>query len=142
MDLPELNEENCPPGTELRSHTVVYEEPEILATLERLGESAESYRRDGGLLVPASLLLGQPIRIAHNNYRYETGVHVSSNARLHGHARAGETLTVAGRIKDLFERNGNKLVALDVSITGEGGRPVADIEHVSVYKLAARTARG
>ena len=138
MDLPELNEQNCPPGTELRPHTVVHEEAEILATLERLGESPEAYRRDGRLRVPASMLLGQPIRIAHNNYSYQTGVHVSSNARLHQSAFAGETLTVAGRIADLFERNGNKLVSLGVTITGTNDRPIAEIEHVSIYKLAPR----
>ena len=140
MDLPELNDVNTPPGTEMTSHTATYGEEEIRGYLERTGEPVDAYRRDGRLRVPPGLLLAQPIRIAHNNYRYETGVHVSSRMTLQQPALADETLTIAGHIGGLFERNGNKYVSLAVSISGEGGRPVATIDHVSIYKLKPRGA--
>ena len=137
MDLPELNEENCRPGTVLRSHDVAYDAAEIGAYLERTGESAEAYRHAGRLRVPPGMLLGQPIRLIHNNFHYETGVHVSSHLRLHRLPDEGQRFTVSGRVAGLSERNGNKYVTLVVSFSDGSGATLASIEHVSIYKLAA-----
>lgn len=136
MDLPELNEENCRPGMVLRPHEVSYDAEEIGAYLERIGEAAEAYRRDGRLRLPPGLLLAQPIRLIHNNFHYETGVHVSSRLLLQRLPEEGQRFAVSGRVADLFERNGNKYVALEVTFSDGAGETLASIEHVSIYKLA------
>jgi hypothetical protein len=141
MELPELNEANAPPGTEMRPHDVTYDEEEVHSYLARTGESLDAYRVDGRLYVPPGVLLAQPVRIVHANFFYETGVHVSSNMRVHAAPPVGETLTVRGQIGDLFERNGNKYVRLDVQILDTSGASVADIEHISIYKLKGSRGR-
>ncbi|MGH2584259.1 MAG: hypothetical protein ACRDJE_05040 [Dehalococcoidia bacterium] len=138
MDLPLLSETNCPPGTRLRPHEVTYTEEEIESYGERTGERAEEYRVDGVLRVPPGLLLVQPMRLIHNNFHYETGVHVSSDLVVHDLPSAGETVTVGGSVVDLFERNGSKYITFHTEVTGADGRAHATIDHTSIYALARR----
>ena len=137
MDLPELNEQSCLPGTVLQAHAVAHSAEEIRAYLERTGEAPEAYRRDGQLRVPPAMLLAQPIRLIHNNFHYETGVHVSSRLRVRRLPEEGQRFTVSGRVAELFERNGNEYVALDVTFADDAGEMLASIEHVSIYKLSS-----
>lgn len=138
MNLPTLNEANCPPGTPLRPHSVTYTEQEIGDYLAGTGESLDAYRTDAALRVPPGMLLIQPIRIIHNNFHYETGVHVSSDLTVHTLPVAGESVSIGGKVSDLFERNGSKYVTMHVTVTGAGGRVHATIEHTSIYELAKR----
>jgi hypothetical protein len=136
MSLPPLNETTCHPGAVLRPHDVTYTEQDIEDYVSRTGESLDAYRRDGSLRVPPGMLLIQPIRIIHNNFHYETGVHVSSDLTLHRLPLAGDTVTIGGSVTSLFERNGSKYVALHVTISDPGGDLYAEIEHTSIYALA------
>jgi hypothetical protein len=142
MELPELSEATCPPGTVLRPHEVTVDAEEINGYLERAGESAEPYRRGGRLRVPPGLLLGQPIRLIHNNFHYETGVHVSSQLRIQRLPEEGQPFTVSGRVSDLYERNGNKYIALAVTFADAAGATLASIEHVSIYQLQGVAGSG
>ncbi len=139
-DLPELNETNAAPGTAMRPHNVTYTAKDIDEFLLRSGETADDYRQGDSLIVPPSMLLVQPMRIVHANFHYETGVHVSSTMNIVRLPKRGDTVTVAGSIGDLFERNGNKYVRLDVNILDAAGETLAEIQHVSIYKLRPRAA--
>ncbi|MSQ42380.1 MAG: hypothetical protein EXR65_05025 [Dehalococcoidia bacterium] len=48
----------------------------------------------------------------------------------------GELLVSHGVITDIFERGGNSIVRLQAYLTTGDGRPIATIEHESVYQLA------
>jgi hypothetical protein len=52
----------------------------------------------------------------------------------------GESVISQGVITDLFERGGNSTVWVQVSLTTCAGRPVASIEHESIYQLARAKA--
>lgn len=138
MSLPDLNEQNSPPGTPLTPHGVTYTAGEIAAFLRQTDESLDAYREHGRLYVPPGMLLIQPMRIVHNTFHYETGVHTSSRMVLHAPLFAGETVAISGSIGDLYERNGDKYVALLVTVT-RGNEVVAEIEHHSIYALRSRT---
>ena len=137
--LPDLNEENVQPGAVMKPHDVTYSEDDIRQYVERTGETVDAYRTNGTLTVPPGMLMVQPMRIVHANYHYETGVHVSSRLTLHKLPHEGDTVSITGTIGDLFERNGDKYVRLDVVIVDQGGAPLAKVEHTSIYKLKART---
>lgn len=138
MDLPELNEENAPSGTPLKPFEVAFDRAAIERYCGQTGESVADYEHDGALLVPSGLLAGTYGRLIHDTFFYTTGVHVSSDLKAQRPARAGEALRVSGEIAEHFERNGNTYVRFAIAIEGDGGQPVANVEHVSIYKLAPR----
>jgi hypothetical protein len=142
MDLLALNESNAPPGTALRPRGVTYTEADVQAFLDRTGESPDDYRLDGRVRVPPAQLLAEPIRIIHENFHYETGVHVSSRMTMHRLPFAGDPLTIAGTVKEYFERGGNKYVTLDIRVLDAGGDELMAIDHVSIYQLRAKQAAG
>ena len=92
--------------------------------------------------VPPGLLAGTYGRLIHDTFFYTTGVHVSSDMRLDRPVLAGEPLRVSGAIAEHFERNGNTYVRFTIAIDDADGRSVANVEHVSIYKLRPRGARG
>ncbi|MFZ1909754.1 MAG: hypothetical protein WAU52_11790 [Burkholderiales bacterium] len=61
-------------------------------------------------------------------------IHVGSTVRNHGLARVGETLTARPRVSANYERKGHLFVELDVLVLSEQERPVAQVEHVAIYR--------
>ena len=140
MTLPPLNEETCPAGTLLRPHTVTYTAEDIRRYLDETGERLDAYRVGGVLRVPFGMLLGQPIRIIHNNFHYETGVHTASDLKVEALPVVGEVVTIGGHVAGHFERNRSKYVTLHVTVMSGDGRLLATIDHTSIYALATREA--
>ncbi len=140
-ELPVLNEENAPAGTALRPYDIVYGEAEILAYLARQHEPIDGYRLDGQVIVPPGILLACYARLIHDSFFYETGVHVSSEMTIHRLPLQGELVRVSGQINRHFERNGNKYVSFNVEVGTPDGTRLAEIEHVSIYRLQPRGER-
>lgn len=141
MDLPELNEANCPPGTPLNPYQITYGEAQIRQYLSRTGETEDDYTIDGWLTVPPGVLLGAYGRLIHGTFHYEAGVHVSSDMDLRRTPKLDEPVTVSGNALRLFERNGDRYVTFDVIVTDSSGERLARVEHTSIYALTPR-ARG
>jgi hypothetical protein len=141
MELPELNESNCPAGTPLNPYQVTYDESQVRQYLRRTGETEEDYTVAGRLTVPPGVLLGAYGRLIHETFHYEAGVHVSSDMDLRRTPELDETVTVSGTALRLFERNGDRYITFDVIVTDAGGERLARIEHTSIYALKPR-ARG
>lgn len=137
-DLPELNEQNAPPGTPLKPYDLTVDRAAIERHCSSTGESPTNYEHDGRLHVPPGLLAGTYGRLIHETFFYTTGVHVSSDLTLNRPVLAGEPLHVSGAIAEHFERNGNKYVRFAIAIHDADRRPVANVEHVSIYKLRPR----
>lgn len=138
MELPVLNEANCPPGTPLKPYEITYGAAQIRAYLDRTGESEQDYTVDGRLTVPPGMLLGAYGRLIHETFHYEAGVHVSSDMNLHRAPILDDTVTVSGNALRLFERNGDKYITFDVIITDGDGERLARVEHTSIYALRPR----
>jgi hypothetical protein len=139
--LPELNRENAAPGTSLRSYQVTFGEKEITAYVGRTGETVDAYRTNRGVNVPPGLLMACYGRLIHETFFYQTGVHVSSNMKIHRLPVQGDPLEVTGQVLDLFSHNGNEYVKFSVNVASAAGEPLAEIEHVSIYKFKARNER-
>ncbi len=140
MEIPPLNEETGKPGTKLRSYEVTYDRAFVESFLEKTGESIESYRQNGGYVVPPGVFLGAYGRLIHESFHYTAGVHTSSEIRSLKPAPLGSHVTVTGEVVRLSERNGDKYVTFTVVVTGDDGTVYADIEHSSIYALRSRAA--
>jgi hypothetical protein len=139
MELPALNEANCPPGTPLEPYQITYDREQLHKYLDRTGETEADYTLNGRQTIPPGMFLGAYGRLIHETFHYEAGVHVSSDLDLRRTAALGETVTVSGNALKLFERNGDKYVTFDVIITGAEGEQLARVEHTSIYALRPRS---
>jgi hypothetical protein len=137
-DLPELNEANAPAGTPLKSYGITYDRDAIERHCRQTGEAVSNYEHAGRLFVPTGLLAATYGKLIHETFFYTTGVHVSSDLRAQRPALAGESLHVGGSIAEHFERNKNKYVRFSITIEDNARQPVANVEHVSIYKLAPK----
>jgi hypothetical protein len=136
--LPELNEQNAPPGTPLKPYDLTIDRAAIERHCASTGEPPTNYEYEGRLRVPPGLLAGTYGRLIHDTFFYTTGVHVSSDLTLNRPVLVGEPLRVSGAITEHFERNGNTYVRFTIAVHDADGRPVAHVEHVSIYKLRPR----
>lgn len=139
--LPPLNEENAPAGTTLNPYETSWSREVIEQYLGRTGESLDAYTLDGQLRVPPVILLGCYARLIHETFFYETGVHTSSDLTLHRLPAADETVRVSGAISEYFEKNGNIYVRFSVIIRSLEDEPLAEVDHVSIYKFRPKHER-
>lgn len=140
--LPVLNEENAPPGTPLTPYEISYSRETIEQYLGRTGESLDQYMLNGELVVPPVILLSCYGKLIHETFFYQTGVHTSSDLTIHRLPLANETVRVSGKINEYFEKNGNIYVRFSVNVTSSSDQPLADVDHVSIYKLRPKHERG
>ena len=61
-------------------------------------------------------------------------IHVGSRIRHFAAARVGDTLSVRARITRNYEHKGHRFVELDALVLGNETTPVAQIEHVAIYR--------
>ncbi len=61
-------------------------------------------------------------------------IHVGSAVQNLGIARVGEALAADARVTANYERKGHLFVELDVLVSGDGMRPVAQVRHTAIYR--------
>jgi hypothetical protein len=116
-----------------------FADPERAAAAVGLcGEYA--WQEDGRALYPVSLWLN-PIALIREHFDSPVPIHYGGRVWHHSPVYVGETVVKRGHITGFEERNGNKIVAFVVAIETAGGRPVATVEHTSVYSLARAADR-
>lgn len=94
-----------------------------------------SWRENGRAMLPVSLWLN-PINLLRTYYDSPVTIHYAGRVWHHSPVYLGETVVKRGRITGFEERMGNRLVLFIAAIETEDGRPVATVEHQSVYLLA------
>lgn len=94
-----------------------------------------TWMEDGRSLLPVSLWLN-PINLLRTHYDSAVTIHYAGRVWHHSPVYLGETVVKRGRITGFEERKGNRIVCFVVAIETEDGRPVATVEHESVYQLA------
>lgn len=78
--------------------------------------------------------LGLANQILVRNFRLGPWIHASSEITNWSAARAGETLSVRGRIVGAFERKGHEFVCLDVLLLAGGERIAQHMRHTAIYR--------
>jgi hypothetical protein len=99
------------------------------------------FREDGRALYPVGLWQN-PVDMLKQHYTSPVTVHYWGRVWHHSPVYTGETIVKRGAITGFLDRNGNDIVAYTVAVETEDGRPVATIEHQSVYALARAKAVG
>ena len=102
--------------------------------LDDIREDLELYR--SGAAPHPAWLLRQANYILSRNVRLGPWIHVGSECRHLGIARDGDRIGVRGRVVDLSERKGHRLVDLDVQWVVEGDDPriVMEARHTAIYQ--------
>ena len=112
----------------------------LIATYDRAERERYLRQLDEGLALFADGTVGHPgwlVRYA--NYILMAAVdlppwiHVASEVTNHGVLRAGETVSVRGRVVSAYERKGHEFVELDVLMLA-GDRPVQSVRHTAIYR--------
>jgi hypothetical protein len=94
-----------------------------------------SWQEHGRALYPVSLWLN-PIALLREHFDSAVPIHYGGRVWHHSPVYVGETVIKRGHITGFEEQRGNKIVAFVVAIETGDGRPVATVEHRSVYVLA------
>ncbi|MGD9891708.1 MAG: hypothetical protein AB7R89_00180 [Dehalococcoidia bacterium] len=99
------------------------------------------WQENGRTLLPAGLWLN-PINLLRTYYDSAVTIHYAGRVWHHSPVYLGETVIKRGHITGFEERKGNQIVSFVVAIETDGGRPVATVEHQSVYQLARARGAG
>jgi hypothetical protein len=92
-------------------------------------------------LLPVGLWLN-PINLLRTYYDSAVTIHYAGRVWHHSPVYLGEKVIKRGHITGFEERKGNQIVAFVVAIETDDGRPVATVEHQSIYQLARAQAAG
>ena len=136
--LPHLTMENAPIGEELRPCAFPY-------PMSEAEEYARDHQRDHnppwvgeGARIHPGWLAGRMTRFLHHNYEYGPSIHASSQIQHLAPLLAGQTITVAGSIEQVYERKGHHYAIVDGLVLDEGGREIGRMRHTTAFHLARR----
>ncbi len=101
---------------------------------EKFDDPDPRYRSAAAVVHPA-FYLEQGNRAVDQNVRLGPWIHVASEVRHLGLARAGARITTRGRVHRLFEKKGNEFVEVDLLLVADDARAVAHLRHVAIYRL-------
>ena len=102
-----------------------------------------NFPRDGGdgkKLVPAGKYVN-PVDLLYQYYDCPMTIHFQSRIWHHNPLFDNETLVTRGQITEFYQRGGNDVVRFLVKQETADGRPIATVDHHSVYKLARATEK-
>ena len=71
------------------------------------------------------------------NFRLGPWIHVSSELRNWSPAKAGDLVSVRGRVVDRFDRKGHEFVVVDVMVVAGTQRLLQTVRHTAIYHLRA-----
>lgn len=97
-------------------------------------DDSEIYRGPGAACHP-SWWIAKANEIIMRNVALGPWIHTASDLQQYDPARAGERLSMRGRVVEAFEKRGHEIIRLDLGVFGEGGRPIARILHSAIIKI-------
>ena len=80
--------------------------------------------------------LAQANEILMANVKLGPWIHTGSRVQHYSLSSAGERLSMRGKVLESYERRGHEIVVLELGLFGEKGRPVAQIRHSAIVRLA------
>jgi acyl dehydratase len=132
-DRPEATETTLEKGRRLSSHPLHLTNDYLQRYLGDIAETEPLYAREK--LVHPALMLRLCNSALKDNVRLGPWIHVASSVRHCGLARMDDSLAAHAEVAANYERNGHRLVELDVLIVANGVAPVAHVRHTAIYRL-------
>lgn len=136
--LPQLTLDNAPVDEDLRPQAVEL-------TVEQARRYATEQEADDDPLFQGERPRIHPGWIAarmspflHHTFDYAPSIHAKSHIQHLAPAYAGQTLTIAGRGVEVFERKGHQYIVADGLISGEDGTRLARVRHTTIFNVAKR----
>jgi acyl dehydratase len=96
-----------------------------------LGDPSEHYLE----LAHPTVLLGLANDILVRNFVLPAWIHTASDVRHYRAARADETVSVRGRIRDVFADKGHKFLIAEVTIVDQNEEILQHVVHIAIWKL-------
>jgi acyl dehydratase len=124
----------------LGSPTLRLDEAETAGYAADVDDPLPIYRGPEAVAHPGQLLQ-QANRALSENVALGPWVHVESQVAHCGLARVGDRLTTRGRVARVFEKKGHEFVELDLLVVADEGRPILQVRHLAIYRLASRPGR-
>jgi acyl dehydratase len=109
--------------------------------LEKPDERLPIYYGADAVAHPFTLLV-LANHILMRNYRLDPWIHTASDLINWSGARAGERISVRGRIADCFERKGHEFVVVNLLLIANESRVVQQVRHTAIYRPRAITLKG
>jgi acyl dehydratase len=132
-DRPPADEASLADGTLLSAKPTRLEAAAAQDYLRDIRESEPLYAREG--VLHPGWLLRRCNAVLVDNVVLPPWIHVGSDASFRARGRVGETIEARARVTANYERKGHRLVDLDVAVSGEDGRRIADVRHTAIYRL-------
>lgn len=107
---------------------------EMTAFLDDMVETAGIYR-SGEVACHPAFIVARSNEILMSNVALGSWIHTSSEVSHHAIAVDDESLSLRGRVAELYEKRGNEYLVLDLALFGEKDRPIARIKHSAIIRL-------
>jgi acyl dehydratase len=130
---PDADEASLAIGRRLSSHPLQLTRDRLHQYLSDIRESEPLYAREN--LAHPALMLRLCNSALKDNVKLGPWIHVASSIRHRGLARAGDSLAAHAAVTANYERNGHRMVDLDVLILANGVVPVTHVRHTAIYRL-------
>lgn len=137
-ELPRLTLEDAPVGQDLRPMAV---ELPIDAAVEYARDKQRDERPPWvgpGARIHPGWLAARMTPLIHHSYDYGPSIHTRTQAQHLAPALAGQTVTVAGRFVEAYERKGHHYAVVDGVILSAAGERLARIRHTTIFRVAQR----
>ncbi|HEV7444910.1 MAG TPA: hypothetical protein VGO18_20110 [Steroidobacteraceae bacterium] len=135
-DRPEADEATLATGRRMSSRPLHLTPDQLQQYLVDIRETEPLYAREK--LVHPALMLRLSNSALKDNVKLGPWIHAGSSIRHCGLAHAGESLAAHAEVAANYERNGHRLVDLDVVIVANEIRAVAQVRHTAIYRLRRR----
>ena len=133
-----LTPENLPLGEDMPPMAVPISVEDAESYADELARDPHPRWRGADARLHIGWIAGRPTRLLRHTWHYSAGIHAASRIQQRASARAGQTLTVAGRITSAYQRKEHEYALNDVAIFGESGELLTQIRQTSIYQVAAR----
>lgn len=127
---------NAPVGQDIRPMAVpISAEDARRFAAEHEADDHPRYRGERALLHPG-WIAARMSPFLHHSFDYAPAIHAHSHIQHLARAEAGQTVTVAGHLVEVYERNGHHYLVADGLITGEDGTELAQVRHTTIFNVA------
>jgi hypothetical protein len=129
--VPRASRSSLATGTVLGTLAFTYRRDQAAVYLRDVRDDHAVYE-DGAVCHPG-FLARQANAVLHRNVVLGPWIHVGTRAHHRGLVRDGDRVEVRGRVAAEYERNGHRLVDLDVEVTADG-EPVWSAFHTAIWQ--------
>jgi acyl dehydratase len=137
--VPELTLETAPIGQDVRAMAVpISKEDARRFAQERERDDNPLFAGEDPVLQPG-WMAGRMTPLLRHNFQYDNvAIHARTQVQNLAPARAGQTITVAGHLRDAFDRKGHHYAVLDGTFVAEEGAELAHVRHTLIFHVAKR----